>query len=126
LLKDFKSIAIIGAVDNRRRESNKAVRAYSGKGYVVYPVSIRNEVIEGLRAYRSILDVPGEIDAASLYVNPRVGTQILEDIARKGVKLLFVNPGAESDELVDRAEELGLEPILACSIRAIGEDPDTL
>jgi hypothetical protein len=36
---------------------------------------------------------------------------------------LFINPGAESDELVAAAKGLGLDPILACSIVAIGTTP---
>lgn len=125
-VQQFKSIAIIGAVADRERYSNKAVRAYKAKGYTVFPISLRDAEIEGVKAYRSIGEVPGMVDAASLYVNARVGVQLLEDIARKGVKLLFVNPGAESDELVAEARKLGLNPILACSILTIGVDPKAL
>jgi len=125
-LRQFKSIAIIGAVTDRERYSNKAVRAYKAKGYDVFPVSLRDAEIEGLKAYRSIGDLPGNVDAASLYVNPKTGIQLLDDIASKGVKLLFINPGAESDELVTKARKLGLNPILACSIVSIGMDPATV
>jgi hypothetical protein len=125
-LPDIRSIAIIGAVNDRERYSNKAVRAYRNKGYTVYPVSIRNSEIEGLRAYRSILEIPGKVDAASLYVNPEAGLGLLEDIAKKGVKLLYVNPGAESEELIAKAEELGLNPILACSMLSIDVDPEDM
>ena len=48
---------------------------------------------------------------------------MLNDIHDKGVRELYVNPGAESDQLVAEAERLGLEPILACSIIEIGERP---
>jgi len=122
----FKSIAIIGAVSDRERYGNRAVRAYKAKGYAVFPVSLRDAEIEGLKAYRSIGDVPGNVDAASLYVNPKIGIQLLDDMARKGVRLVFVNPGAESDELVAKARKLGLNPILACSIVSIGMDPAAL
>jgi acyl-CoA synthetase (NDP forming) len=100
------------------------VRAYRDQGYVVYPISVRNDEIEGVKAYRSILDVPGDVDAASLYVNPGLGIELLDDIAKKGVKNLFVNPGAESDELVEKAESLGMRPLLVCSILSIGVDPE--
>jgi predicted CoA-binding protein len=125
-VNEIRSIAIIGAVNNRKRYSNKAVRAYRSRGYVVYPISVRNEEIEGLRAYRSILDVPGDVDAVSLYVNPDLGIKLLDDIAKKGVETLFVNPGAESDELIEKAESLGMKPLLVCSILSIGIDPETM
>jgi predicted CoA-binding protein len=125
-LKQYKSIAIIGAVADRNRYSNKAVRAYKTKGYAVFPVSLRDAEVEGLKAYRSVKDVPGDVEVASLYVNPRIGMQLLDEMAEKGVKLLFVNPGAESEELVAKAKKLGLNPILACSIISIGMDPQAL
>ena len=120
-----ESVAVIGASSNRAKYGNKAVRAYSARGFKVYPVNPKEETIEGLRAYRSILDIQAEIDRATLYVPPKVGVHVIAEIARKGVKEVYINPGAESDELVDKAHKLGLNPILACSVLAIGMDPDS-
>lgn len=118
-----KSVAVIGASNDRAKYGNKAVRAYLRSGFKVYPVNPKEETIEGLKSYRSILDIQTEVERASLYVPPKVGLKIIEEIARKGVKELYVNPGAESDELVNKARKLGLNPILACSILAVGLDP---
>lgn len=119
-----KSVAVIGASNDRRKYGNKALRAYSIIGYKVYPVNPTEEEIEGLKAYKSILDIPDEIDRATLYISPKVGLKVIEDIAKKSVKELYLNPGSESDELVQKAEELGLKPILACSILAVGMKPN--
>ena len=119
-----KSVAVIGASNDRAKYGNKAVRAYLLNGFKVYPINPKEETIEGLEAYVSILDIPGEVDRATLYVPPKVGLKIVEEIAQKGVKELYVNPGAESDELVDKARKLGLNPILACSILAVGLNPE--
>jgi uncharacterized protein len=51
---------------------------------------------------------------------------VIADVARKGVAEVWLNPGAESDELVARAKALSLQPIVACSIVAIGQNPYTL
>ncbi|MBI2426520.1 MAG: CoA-binding protein [Candidatus Kerfeldbacteria bacterium] len=120
------SIAIIGASPNRQKFGNKAVRAYVQQGYTVYPVHPSEAMIEGQKAYPTITDVPRTPDFASLYVPPAIGITLLDALAAKGVTTMYVNPGAESAELVARAMELGLKPILACSIRAIGIDPATL
>lgn len=119
-----KSVAVIGASNDRAKYGNKAVRAYLLNGFKVYPINPKEETIEGLEAYVSILDIPGEVDRATLYVPPKVGLKIVEEIAQKGVKELYINPGAESDELVDKARKLGLNPILACSILAVGLNPE--
>jgi predicted CoA-binding protein len=120
---EIKTVAVIGASSDRTKYGNKAVRAYLGLGFTVYPVNPKVETVEGLKAYRSILEIEEEVDRATLYVPPKVGLKIVEEIAQKGVKELYINPGAESDELVEKARKLGLDPILACSILAVGLNP---
>ncbi len=115
---------IIGASTNRAKFGNKAVRAYQRQGFVVLPVNPRTEVVEGLKCWRSIADVPGPIDRALFYLPPKIGLQAIEELAVRGdVKEVWLNPGAESDELIARAEALGFAPILACAIVDIGERP---
>jgi predicted CoA-binding protein len=117
------SVAVIGASNAKEKYGNKAVRAYLRQGWTVYPVNPNETQIEGLRAYPSITDIPDPVDRASLYLPPRLGLAVLDGVKAKGVHELYVNPGAESDELMARAEALGLEPIFACSIVDIGERP---
>jgi predicted CoA-binding protein len=116
-------IAIIGASNDRRKFGNKALRAFRRQGYTVVPVNPHEATVEGERAYRSVLDYPGAIDEASMYVHPKVGVGIVEDLAAKKVPTVWLNPGADGPEVVRRAQELGVRPIVACSILAVGEDP---
>ena len=120
------SIAIIGASNNREKYGNKAVRAYLHKGYTVYPVNPKEEMIEGLKVYKSVLDIPGSVDIASFYVLPQIGIKIIEEVAQKGIKEAYFNPGSESDELYEKAKQLGINPIIACSITAVGLSPNQL
>jgi predicted CoA-binding protein len=121
-----KVVAVIGASSNRRKFGNRAVRAFKDQGFVVIPVNPHEREIEGLRAYRSVLDVPGAIDMASFYVPPEVGERVIEEVAAKGIAEVWLNPGAESDALVARARALSIRPIVACSIMAVGRDPYAL
>jgi predicted CoA-binding protein len=111
-----RRIAVIGASSNRHKYGNRAVRAFRSQGYEVLPIHPHEAEVEGLTAYKSVLDVPGEIHMASFYVPPDVGIQVIDEIARKGIKEVWFNPGAESAALTERARALGLEPIEACSI----------
>ena len=87
------------------------------------PINPHEAEVEGLKAYASVLDVPGPIDMATLYVPPEVGEQVIEEIARRRIAEVWLNPGAESDALVARARALSIQPIVACSIVAIGKNP---
>jgi uncharacterized protein len=118
-----KVVAVVGASTNRSKFGNKALRAYHRQGYRAIPIHPHARDVEGLRAYPSVLDVPGAIDAATLYVPPEVGERVLDELAQKGIHEVWVNPGAGSASLLARARVLGLTPIVACSILAIGESP---
>jgi predicted CoA-binding protein len=118
-----RTVAVIGASSNRYKYGNKALRAFANQGFRVIAINPNEETVEGYRTYGSVLDVPGPIDMATLYVPPDVGVQVIEEIARKGIPEVWLNPGADGEAVVRRARELGLNTIQACSILAIGESP---
>lgn len=118
-----RRVAVIGASTDRSKFGNKAVRAFRHRGYTVYPINPHAREVEGLTAYASVLDVPGPIDMATMYVPPHVGLQVVPEIAAKGIREVWFNPGSESPPLIERARELGLQPIQACSIMGAGEAP---
>jgi predicted CoA-binding protein len=121
-----KVVAIIGASNNRQKFGNRAVRAFVREGYTVVPIHPTEREVEGLKAYASVLEVPGPIDMASFYVPPAIGEQVIDEIARKQIPEVWLNPGAESDALVARAQSLNIKPIVACSIVAVGQNPYAL
>lgn len=121
------TIAIIGASTNRGKFGNRAVRGYARQGYDVFPIHPTAATVEGHKAYRSVLDVPvAELDRVSIYLPPEVGLRVIEEVARKSVREVWLNPGAESPELIQRARELGLNVVAACSLVAVGVNPHTL
>ncbi len=118
-----KIVAVIGASSDRGKFGNKALRAFASRGYTVIAVNPHERTIEGHPAYASVLDVPGPIDLATVYVQPEAGVRVMEDLAKKGVPEVWLNPGADGPEVVARAAQLGLKAIQACSIIGIGESP---
>jgi predicted CoA-binding protein len=118
-----RTVAIVGASNDRRKFGNRAVRAFLRQGYDVRPVHPTAAQVEGLRAYPTLDAIPGRVDIVSFYVPPEIGVDLLEAVAAKAPREFWVNPGAESAALLARAAALGLHPIQACSIVAIGEIP---
>ncbi|MGI6455864.1 MAG: CoA-binding protein [bacterium] len=122
-MNEKKTVAILGASSNREKYGNIAVRAWRDQGYTVFPVNPRGTVIEGLKCYRSILDIPDNVEIASLYLPPKLTLGVLDEISRKGVQKIFFNPGSADEMVLQRAEEMNLPYVEACSIIAAGRSP---
>lgn len=122
----MKTVAVIGASNDRSKYGNKALRAYLQKGFTVYPVNPNYSQIEGQPAFPTISAVPVRPDRISVYLPPALVQKILPDIAAKGCDELWLNPGTESQQVLKDAERLGLNVIRGCSIIAVGVSPASL
>ncbi|MEX2286279.1 MAG: CoA-binding protein [Planctomycetaceae bacterium] len=118
------TVAILGASGDRSKYGNKSVRAHVSAGYDVYPVNPKADKVEGLKAYPTLADVPVEhLDRISVYLPPAVGLKLLAEIQAKGADEVWFNPGSDSDDIISRAESMGLNIIRACSIVDVGHSP---
>lgn len=118
-----KTVAVVGASSDRSKFGNKAVRAFQAQGHRVIAINPNEPEVEGLRTYASVLDVPEAIDMATVYVQPNIALRLLDEFEKKGIPEIWINPGAESDELLTEARRRKLNVIAACSIVGIGESP---
>ena len=118
-----KTVAVIGASSHRYKYGNKALRAYLAEGHTVIPINQHEELIEGIPVFASVLDVPGPIDMATVYVQPDVAERLLPEFEQKRIAEIWINPGAESDRFMAEAARRKLNVIYACSITGIGRSP---
>lgn len=118
------TVAILGASTDRSKYGNKSLRAHRRQGYTVYPVNPKGGEIEGLTAYKSLAEVPpGKLDRVSVYLPPAVGLQVLDEIAARGCGELWLNPGSDDPQVVNKAHQLGLNVVQACSIIDVEANP---
>ena len=121
------TVAVVGANSDRRKFGNKAVRAYLQAGYEVFPVHPTEPTVEGLPAYKSVTDIPrATLDRVTVYLPPAVGLKVLDEFTAKPVGDVYLNPGADAPEVVEKAKQLGLNVVAGCSIVAVGVRPDLL
>lgn len=120
------NVAVIGASSDRNKFGNKAVRAFLQRGYTVFPVHPTEPEVEGLAAFRAVTEVPADLDIVSVYVPPAVLLGLLPAIAEKGCRELWLNPGTDSEAVLDKAESLRLNIVAGCGILRIGVSPAAL
>ncbi|MES9506575.1 acetate--CoA ligase family protein [Streptomyces sp. NPDC000609] len=112
------SIAVIGASDEPGKIGNSVMRNLVDGGFAgeIHPVNPRAGEILGRKAYRSVIDVPGEVDVAVFAIPAASVAPALEEVGRKGVPNAVLIPSgfAETgeqglqDELVAIAERYGV------------------
>ena len=82
---------MIGASRDRRKFGNKALRAFREQGFTVVPIHPTEAEVEGEKAYPSVLDYPGAIDEATVYLHAEASLPVLDEIAQKGIAVLWLN-----------------------------------
>jgi predicted CoA-binding protein len=103
--------AVVGASQDRSKYGNKVLRAYLQTNRTVYPVNPTTDVIEGLKAYPTLADLPETVHGVSIITPPRVTEKVVEQAGELGIRNIWMQPGAESDSAMELAESLGMNVI---------------
>ncbi len=113
-------VMVIGASRDPEKYGHRSVVAHRQAGHTVFPVNPHAAEIAGVPAFADIASVPGPIDRVSVYRPPEADDGFLEALARRGdVSEVWLNPGSESPQRIQKAKSLGLTPVVACSIAAL-------
>jgi len=105
------AFAVVGASTDRSKYGNKVLRCYQQHGRTVYPVNPKAPEVEGLKAYPSLAALPAKVPAISVITPPAATEQVVREAHAAGVRHVWMQPGAESDEAVRTAEALGMNVI---------------
>ena len=106
-----KSYAVCGSFKDESKFAYRILKMYLAKGYKVFPINPSLKIVEGLTCYKSILDIPEEVDAVSIVTPPAVTERIVQECCKKGVKYIWIQPGAESKTAVDFCDKNDIKVI---------------
>ena len=118
ILKDVKTIAMVGASPNWVRPSNFAMKYLQGKGYRVIPVNPgeAGKEILGETAYARLSDIPGKFDMVDIFRTSEEAYDITKDVIAnkddKGIKYLWMQLTVRNDPAAELAEAAGLEVVM--------------
>jgi predicted CoA-binding protein len=106
-----KRFAVVGASKDRSKYGNKVLRAYLQNNRDAVPVNPGQDEIEGLKAYRDLASVPDEVDGVSIITPPAATEKVVEQAIARGIKHIWMQPGAESAAAIESAERAGANVI---------------
>ena len=102
-------IAVVGATDNPAKYGSVIYRDLKAKGYRVYPVNTTRDTVDGDPAYPHLGELPVKPDIVNIVVPPQRTLEVLDRAAELGIKNIWVQPGAEDHEVMNRLADGGFE-----------------
>jgi predicted CoA-binding protein len=118
ILRQVKSIAMVGASANWNRPSFFAMKYLQEKGYRVIPVNpgIAGQELLGETAYASLSDIPGRFDMVDIFRNSEAAPGIVDEAIglkdAKGIQVIWMQLGVRHDAAAARAEAAGFKVVM--------------
>jgi predicted CoA-binding protein len=112
LLKNAKTIAIVGISSNPTRASFGVSRFLQRQGYRIIPVNPAETEVHGERAYASLADVPDTLDIVDIFRRSEAVLPIVQEALPKKPRLIWMQEGVRNDEAAQLAESHGIPVVM--------------
>lgn len=119
IMMDKKNWAVVGVTEKKDRYGYKIWRILEKFNYKVYGVNPNYNEIEGEKIYHKLGDIGEKIDVVDMVVPARVSINILDEIKDLGIEYIWFQPGSFNDEVIKKANDLGLKILYDDCIYAI-------
>jgi len=106
-----KTFAVVGVSRNKDKFGTMLYRDMKAKGFMVYAVNPQMDMVEGDRCYAGLAALPAKPDAVVTVVPAPATIPVIDDMARLGIKQLWLQQGSESREAEDKALALGMSVV---------------
>lgn len=116
------AFGVVGASTNRQKYGNKVLRCYLQNGRKVIPVNANEPEIEGIPCAATISDLPPDVLSISMITPPAVTAKLVPLALEKGIKNIWMQPGAEHPEAVALCRAQGVNVIAdgSCALVVMG------
>ena len=112
ILRQAKTIAIVGLSDNPDRPSYEVAEYLQEKGYRIIPVNPTIDQALGEKSYPDLASVPGEVDIVDIFRRPEHVLGIVEAAIAKGIPTVWMQLGIVNEEAAELARSAGLNVIM--------------
>ena len=108
ILKEYRTVAIVGASSNPGRPSFRVVRYLSEHGYNVIPVNPNERDILGMTCYPNLSSIPEKVEVVDIFRKSEAVMPVVEEAIKVGAKAIWMQEGVINEEAAARAREAGL------------------
>ena len=112
VLKEQKTVAVVGLSSNPLKASHRVAKFLRGKGYTIIPVNPNAKEALGLKSYPRLSDVAEKIDIVNVFRPPSELPAIAEEAINAGAKTIWAQEGIVNNEAAAMAESNGLAVIM--------------
>jgi predicted CoA-binding protein len=113
---------VVGASSRRHKYGNKVLRCYQQNGRRAIPVNPHEEEVEGARCVASVSELPDDVQSISIITPPSVTERVVDEAAARGIRNVWMQPGAESDKAIATCRQHGINVIAdgSCVLVVLG------
>jgi predicted CoA-binding protein len=108
ILKNYKTIAVVGLSSNRARPSHGVAEYIKSAGYRIIPVNPNEKEVLGEKSYARLEDVPEKIDVVDIFRRAEEVPAVVESAIRVGAKVVWMQLGIENAGAAEKARAAGL------------------
>lgn len=108
VVDDFLSqrkIALVGISSKKKKFGNIVCKELKSKGYEVFPVHPQADTIDGESCWPTLAALPEPVDGVVLVIPPPETEKVVQEAAAAGIRRIWMQQGAESDNAVRFCEE---------------------
>lgn len=110
-----ETVAVLGASPKPDRYAYRAMQMLREYGHRAIPINPAFPEIMGETCHGSIADIAEPIDTVTMYLGKQRSDSLIPQIVAAKPRRIIMNPGAENDDLADKAREAGIEVDYACT-----------
>ena len=114
ILRETKTIAMVGLSANWNRPSFFAAKYLLDRGYKVIPVNpaAKGQEILGQKVHTSLDELPVKADMVDIFRNSEAAGPITDEAIRHGAKVVWMQLGVVNPAAAKRAEDAGLKVVM--------------
>ena len=112
IFESVKTIAILGLSPNETKASHMVAKYLQNAGYKIIPVYPKEETILGEKVYRSLADIPFDIDMVEIFRKPAAFDAVADAcIARGDIKVFWGQLGLVNNAAAEKAKNAGMKVV---------------